>query len=105
MLSQTRLLGWDWVSAGVAEVELVDSQVGTRLVHRLAGWLVGRLGRVSVHIMSHAHNLTDLVCGHQIPLSGVDSVVGRAFVIHEGTDDLGNGEPSRPELTVCRICG
>jgi Cu/Zn superoxide dismutase len=30
----------------------------------------------------------------QIPLTGPNSVVGRAFVVHELEDDLGKGEPN-----------
>jgi Cu-Zn family superoxide dismutase len=32
----------------------------------------------------------------QIPLSGANSIVGRAVVVHELQDDLGKGDHSQP---------
>ena len=34
--------------------------------------------------------------GAQIPLSGANSIVGRAVVVHELQDDMGKGDHSQP---------
>lgn len=38
----------------------------------------------------------------QIPLSGANSIVGRAVVVHELEDDLGKGDHSQPGTQVRR---
>ena len=43
--------------------------------------------------LSHASHVSSIALFlPQIPLSGKDSIVGRAFVVHADTDDLGKGE-------------
>jgi Cu/Zn superoxide dismutase len=49
-------------------------------------WLIQRL------LLLFAGVATIDITDTQIPLSGPNSVVGRAFVIHELKDDLGKGE-------------
>jgi Cu-Zn family superoxide dismutase len=41
-----------------------------------------------------------MISSTQIPLSGPNAVVGRAFVVHELEDDLGKGMPSWLALLV-----
>ncbi|CAH9097406.1 unnamed protein product [Cuscuta epithymum] len=44
------------------------------------------------NILANAEGLAEAtIVDHQIPLSGPNSVVGRAFVVHELEDDLGKG--------------
>ena len=49
---------------------------------------VGDLGNV---VATEGEDVEVLIEDNQVKLSGPDSVVGRAIVIHAGEDDLGQG--------------
>ena len=68
---------------GVAEFTISDSQVPAPLP------------RVTQALLALTPR-GDVAARVQIPLSGANSIVGRAVVVHELQDDLGKGDHSQP---------
>jgi len=75
-----------FVTTGVAETTIVDKQVCAIACFSYTKYFAS-------HILSYKKLLFTVNLIVQIPLTGPNSVVGRAFVVHELKDDLGKGKP------------